>query len=111
MTDEGFRVTGSVPALVRWADVGEIATWKEDLFAYDLICVGFRLAGGTADVVIDERQGGYEAVVAAMARQFPSIPERWEHAVAFPAFVANYTVLFKKGPPEAGRSIEMPCLP
>ena len=22
MTDEGFRVTGSVPALVRWADVG-----------------------------------------------------------------------------------------
>ena len=86
----------SEPIEVKWEQVDEIVTWKDDLWAYDDIRLGFHLADTGLWISLSEEQPGFCRVVEEMERRFPAIPGDWFQRVMFPAFVPNYAVLFRR---------------
>lgn len=81
---------------VRWSDIRLICTYKRDLFAYDLICIGFETSSGEF-VEIDEQMNGFMAVVKQMEQTFPGIRSDWHRTVMLPAFEPNERVLWSSG--------------
>ncbi len=80
---------------VRWGEVHEIKTWKDDLFAYDEIRLGFRF-GETGALGLNEVQPGFVEAVKEMQRRVPTVPENWYSEIMVPAFATKYTVLYKR---------------
>ena len=75
VVEDGFSfVWSGRKATVRWADVKQIFAFKRDIFAYDLICLGFRLSDDGDYWEIGEDMAGYENVPAVMERAFPGSP-------------------------------------
>ncbi|KPK84883.1 MAG: hypothetical protein AMJ81_04595 [Phycisphaerae bacterium SM23_33] len=85
---------------VHWSDVKEVFAFKRDIFAVDLICIGFRVSDDGRYWEIDEQMSGYEDVLAAATEAFPGLDPDWWHKVAFPAFKTNLVTLWgrKKTP-------------
>lgn len=81
---------------VQWADVREIAAWKDDVFCYDIICMGFRIGDEDAFFECDEKRAGWDALNAALLDRFGVRWENWFSVVAYPAFVLNWTVLWHR---------------
>jgi hypothetical protein len=80
---------------IAWTDVEEIHAFKRDLFTVDLICIEFRL-GENRIVEIHEEMVGYHDLQPWLQKKFPEIQANWFTTVAFPAFVTNYTMIWKK---------------
>ena len=79
---------------IGWADVREVAAWKDDVFSYDIICLGFRTqAGGFC--WCDEEDEGWDDLLAVTERVLGVQSEDWWKRVAFPAFRQNWTVLWQ----------------
>src|SRR5205814_6642605 len=55
---------------LRWSAVKEIAVWKDDLFGYDCICVGFRIAEEPNYFWVDEEMPGWQSLWEELAKQF-----------------------------------------
>jgi hypothetical protein len=100
-----------------WADVREVVAYKEDLFGYDDICVGFRLDDTDQYFRVTEEFIHYEELLQELPRRFPGIRTDWFNDVAFPAFVPNWTTLWgeplraqdreseKQGDPHFGQDV------
>jgi hypothetical protein len=80
---------------VEWAQVSEIAAWKDDVFAYDIICLGFQAKGETEYNCCDEEDHGWDDLLLAMERTLGVRSSDWWERLAFPAFQKNWTVLWK----------------
>jgi hypothetical protein len=78
---------------VRWSDIREIAAWKDDLFGYDIICMGFRTGNHNEYFKADEEQEGWNALRAEVESRYGA--RGWWEKVAYPAFARNWTVLWR----------------
>lgn len=87
---------GEVVAKIFWSDVKEIFAFKRDLFAYDLICLGFRTNDDDTFWEVDEQCIGYRELLKELTAQFPGIRTDWFEQVAHPAFATNRTTLWGK---------------
>jgi hypothetical protein len=86
----GDEPTGTVDL----SSVKEIFAFKRDLFAYDVICIGFRIDDTGSYYEVGEDFGGYEAFLEALREKFPEICDDWFREVAFPAFKPNVRCLW-----------------
>lgn len=92
--------TGAAEWSVRWADVKQIVAWKDDAFAFDIICIGFQVQGEPDAAEepryyrCDEEQPGWKELLEALERMFGVRVADWWQSVAFPAFAGNATVLW-----------------
>ena len=98
LTSLGYslRKAGKVVAEVCWSDVNEIFAFKQDVFSYDLICLGFRLRDSDTICEVDEECAGYKQLVSELETRFPGLKTDWFAEVAFPAFKTNQTILWTK---------------
>ena len=80
---------------VRWSEIVEVVAYKDDLWSYDEISLGFRTGGEGPCVSASETDAGYEALLDELPRRFPGVRTDWFSEVAFPAFVINLTTLWK----------------
>ena len=95
ITDSGFRLHGCQdgPLEVRWSDIVEIVAYKFAAFAYDVVCLRFRLHATDEFIEMAEESPGYENFVKAVAARFP-LADNWWQAVAFPAFETNWATIW-----------------
>ena len=84
---------------VSWSDVEEVYAYKDDLFAFDEIRLGFRIADNGASWTVSESWPGYPELLAALPLRFPGIRTDWFSEVAFPAFEAKRTTLWGRALP------------
>lgn len=92
--DTGFTVVETEdPENVRcnWASVREVFAYKEDLFFYDQICLGFRFDDSGHSWWVAESYIGYKALFDEMPRKFPGIRTEWYEDVGLSAFAENRT--------------------
>ncbi len=94
--DAGFTVFEEEKQPVRadWLSVKEVFAYKDDLFAYDEICVGFRFDDAGAYWWVGEDYVGYKKFVEELKSRFPGIKTDWFSEVAFPPFLQNRTTLW-----------------
>ncbi|MEM7677894.1 MAG: hypothetical protein AAF449_18000 [Myxococcota bacterium] len=78
-----------------WSDVDEIRTYKVDCFAYDDICLGFRV--GDYWYEVSEEDGIFRSVVETIEQRFLGIPSNWYREVMLPAFETNDRLLWLAG--------------
>lgn len=93
---EGFSVKwGDRPAvLVFWTEVRQIFAFKEDVFAYDIICLGFRITDDGEWVMVHEEMKGYKDLVSEIERRFSDYERDWWEKVAYPAFERCFTPIW-----------------
>lgn len=103
--DAGFEVLidGRSTARVQWTEVLEVFACKDDLFSYDEIRIGFRLAADGSHQSVGEDFVGYNELLARLRPRFTGIRDDWFSDVAFPAFATNRTTLWGEpwAPPQA----------
>jgi hypothetical protein len=98
--ESGFAVTqtsaGSPVALLKWNAVKTILAYKRDVYAYDLICLGFNTSDGTIEV--NEEMQGWSQLVERLPSVLPGTPafSDWWERVAQPPFAPCATTLFKR---------------
>jgi hypothetical protein len=109
VSPEGFTLHrhGVLLADVKWDAVVEIVAYKADLFAYDMICWEVTFDPGPKAFEVTEHMVGFEALQKAAEARF-AIPESWWSIVAFPAFVPNPTILWRRGEGPIVRAIPPP---
>ena len=90
MNRDGFTLSGNT---VPWSSVRAIAAYKHDLFSYDEICLAFKVSDDSW-VEVSEDEPGFQSLVEEVGRRYPETPRDWFHEVMFPAFAANYRVLW-----------------
>ncbi len=79
---------------IRWQEIIEIAAWKRDLVAVDLICLGFRWAGSEVYKEVDEETEGWDALIKQIRHRYGADDREWWREVAFPAFATNLTTIW-----------------
>lgn len=90
-----------------WTDVIQVAAYKKDCFAVDLICTEFLLIS-EASLEINEEMVGWEELMTKLPEYLPGCRsfDAWFLPVAQPAFAPNYTVLFRRNDQPQGLSAE-----
>ena len=79
---------------MEWSSVLEVFGFKEDVFAFDIICIGFR-TGETGEYwKVDEEWEGYKELLTLLPEVFSGIRTDWFSEVAFPAFKPCVTTLW-----------------
>ncbi len=88
LTDGGFEMLrrGSLHARVRWAELRGVAGFKRFLGDTERICLGFCRAD-LSYVEVREDDLGYDALLAAVCRQYPDHDAHWLERVRHPAGV------------------------
>jgi hypothetical protein len=86
----GLRIetNGQLSETLCWASVLEVFAFKEDVFAYDIICIGFRTDDNGTYWKIDEECDGYKDLLGLLPMVFTGMRSDWFSDVAFPAFMA-----------------------
>ncbi|MEM6503985.1 MAG: hypothetical protein AAF711_00815 [Planctomycetota bacterium] len=79
----------------KWSEVSEIRTYKVDCFAYDDICLRFRIGDNWYEV--SEQDDIFRSVVETVEQIFPGIPTNWYSEVMLPAFDTNDRLLWPAG--------------
>jgi len=94
----GFRILEAerICARVEWSKVLEVFAYKEDLWDYDEILVGFRIHEDGTIAAVSEECAGYQALLDSLGQFLPGIRTDWFSEVAFPAFALNMTTLWTK---------------
>ena len=87
----GFSVAGTH---VPWSAVLEVFAYKEDLFSFDEIRLGFRVSDDGTFWSVSEDWPGYRELLDDLPVRFPGIRTDWFSGVAFPAFATNRTTLW-----------------
>jgi len=90
VNNDGFILDGNT---VPWSSVRAIATYKHDLFAYDDICLAFKVSDESW-LEVSEEEPGFQSLVQEVERRYPEVPRDWFHEVMLPAFATNYRVLW-----------------
>lgn len=87
--------TGSTDIL--WTDVTSILAYKRDCFTVDQIRMYINLNDNTATELTEDMQG-WEGLLKKLPEYLPGCKQadEWWAAVAFPAFDANVTTLYKR---------------
>lgn len=85
---------GELQWRIFWSDVKEIAAWKDDVFSYDTICLGFRTTDKLDYFWCDEEGEGWKAPTAFLKTKFGVEWDAWFDKVAFPAFQKNFATLW-----------------
>ena len=93
---QGLRIEneGRYSDTLTWTSVLEVFAFKEDVFAYDIICIGFRTDNIGTHWKVDEECEGYKELLSFLPRIFPGIRTDWFTNVAFPAFKPCVTFLW-----------------
>jgi hypothetical protein len=86
-------------AAMKWTEISRIVAFKEDLFAYDLLCIALTDPNGT--IIVDEEMEGFDEMIRALPLRVPGVPavEDWWLGVIQPAFATNFTVIFHREQP------------
>ena len=92
--NDGFVHHGQATA---WSEVVAIATYKDDLFAYDEIWLAFKMPSGFW-VEVSEQEEGFGAFAEEVERRF-SLPNGWYREVMLPAFARNERVVWGQAEP------------
>ena len=103
MSDEGISISWEDAALksgsrsLRWRDVQRIVVYKEDIFAYDLICMQFDLADGEF-LRVHEHMNHWEEIATVVSERFPEAvaPEVWFDQVMLPPFAPCLTEVWSR---------------
>jgi hypothetical protein len=100
LDDLGFEVfvDGTFRFRVPWDGVVGIATFKRDLFAYDEVCLAYRLRGWDQFWSVGEEDVGFAAVRAETEKRFRGIPADWYGEVSIPAFEEKWTTIWGSPP-------------
>ena len=91
-----FWINQSLMFTLDWKDISKVIAYKDDLFSYDEICVGFVLQGSDEYQWTGEDMVGYKELIDYLPSVFPGIRTDWWEKVAFPAFERNQLVIWKK---------------
>ncbi len=91
---ELYEPNDSIRWRVRSSEIVEIAAWKDDVFAYDIICFGFRIDGAEKYLACDEEADGWDELQEFVKNRFGIKLEDWFDRVAFPAFVPNFITIW-----------------
>jgi len=83
-----------------WSSVREIFAYKDDLWSYDEICIGFRFNDAGEYYWVGESCVGYREFIENLKEKFPEIRTDWFSKVAFPAFDRNRTTLWGSPQPQ-----------
>jgi hypothetical protein len=81
---------------LRWDDVNAVIAYKRDIFAFDLICLGFGTANGSIEV--NEQMHGWSHLIEELPLRLPGTPpfSDWWERVAQPPFAPCVTKLFER---------------
>lgn len=81
-------------AAMKWSEISRVAAFKQDLQAYDLLCMA--LTGSQGTMIVDEEMEGFDAMIAALPQRISGAPpvKAWWDKVIQPPFATNWTVLF-----------------
>lgn len=81
-------------AAMKWSEISRVAAFKQDLQAYDVLCVA--LTGSEGTMIVDEEMDGFDAMIDALPARVPGAPsvESWWEKVVKPPFATNWTVLY-----------------
>ena len=77
---EGLRLEdgkGGICWQISWTHVKEIAAWKEDAFAYDVICFGFRTGDESEYLSCNEEGDSWDAMQESLKARFGIKLEDW----------------------------------
>jgi hypothetical protein len=85
---------------VKWSDVREIVTWKDDLFTVDLINLGFRVGEADEYVAVNEEEEGWRVLTDRLPELFPAMARDWYTVVMHPPFARCWTTVW--GEPRPG---------
>jgi len=85
------------PVRFNWNDIGEIVTFKRDLYIHDQICLGLRLKDSETYMQIEEDNPSWAEFLECLQAHFP-LPENWQGEVMQPAFERKWTVLWPTSP-------------
>ena len=92
---DGFTLVSTHTSRVRWEAVSRIVAYKVDLFAVDLICLGFSILSEDLMIETTEEDAGWKNLVAEVEARF-RVPENWWRTVAFPTFETQWTTLWER---------------
>lgn len=81
---------------IEWDEVEEIYAYKADLFTTDLICLSLISHSKKLGLEIHEEMAGYHDAKGFLEKSLPGYSDAWFASVAFPAFVENRTLIWKK---------------
>lgn len=71
---------------IRWPQIDRIIAYKDDLFAYDLICLGFFIDGDASRYLcVDEHMDGWPELLRQLDDRF-RMPEDWHNQIMVPTF-------------------------
>jgi hypothetical protein len=81
---------------MRWNEVKAVIAFKRDLYATDLICLGF--LGPDRTIEVDEEMHGWLQLVEGLPDLLPGTPSLsdWWEQVAKPPFAPSVTKLFER---------------
>ena len=101
---DGFTVgsQGKANWSVRWTDIKEIVGFKRDIYAFDQICLGFRVSDTDDYYIVTEEMSGFGWLAGEMERQFQTMDRNWWTKVAQPPFATNWVTIY--GEPWINRS-------
>lgn len=95
-----FEITllgdSALPAnTVAWSSIIEATAFKIDLFAYDQVCISFRL-DDSSETEVDEEMKGWSELIDLLPVYLPGAPswEDWFMEITVPAFQTNPVCLF-----------------
>lgn len=96
---EGFCFREDEQTVYRfeWTAVREIVAFKRDLFAYDEICLGFRIDDTDRYVEVWESDHGYRELLSALPDHYSRIRSDWLPEVVQPPFVTKRTTVWNEG--------------
>ena len=83
-----------VSEIFEWKTAVEVFAYKDDVVAYDIICIGFRTNEAGDYFWVDEECEGYKEMVSFLPAVFSGIRTDWFSEVAFPAFKPCVTSLW-----------------
>jgi hypothetical protein len=95
LTVTAFHHDGSISkTAVKWQEINRVVVYKRDVYAFDLVCMGFTTAEGTIE--LNEEMEGWATLVDALPHYLRGTPNRaeWWNKVVQPPFAANPTTLF-----------------
>jgi hypothetical protein len=81
---------------MEWAWIEEIYAYKIDLFTTDMICLSLFSHARKLAIEIHEEMAGYNDTLASLEKFLPSYSSAWFSDVAFPAFVENRKLIWKR---------------
>ena len=95
-----LRILSGVGSLfeLRGGDIEEVHSYRRDLFAYDLICLGFNKSGTDELYEIHEEMEGYADLLDALQCYLPEFSLGWMFDVAHPAIETDQQVVWCRSP-------------